>query len=126
ADLPARHAEVRERLDTLNQAHDLDELRRRTSAAAEAYQGVAAKLRAARAHAAKGLSTSVTQAMQTLAMQGGRFEVALGHAEPGPHGDQSIEFRVAGHAGTTPRPLAKVASGGELARISLALSVMAS
>jgi DNA repair protein RecN (Recombination protein N) len=59
-------------------------------------------------------------------MQGGRFEVALAACPPGPHGTESVEFLVAGHAGTTPRPLAKVASGGELARISLALSVIAS
>ena len=63
--------------------------------------------------------------MQTLAMQGGRFEVALQPAAPSIHGIDQVQFNVAGHAGTTPRPLNKIASGGELARISLALSVIA-
>jgi DNA repair protein RecN (Recombination protein N) len=64
--------------------------------------------------------------MQTLAMQGGRFDVSLGPSDPGAHGNESVEFLVAAHEGVTPRPLAKVASGGELARLSLALSVIAS
>ncbi|MNI29846.1 DNA repair protein RecN [compost metagenome] len=64
--------------------------------------------------------------MQTLAMQGGKFEPTLTPGAPSAHGNELVEFLVAGHAGTTPRPLAKVASGGELSRISLALSVIAS
>jgi DNA repair protein RecN (Recombination protein N) len=65
--------------------------------------------------------------MQELSMVGGSFEVALVPlAEGGANGLEQIEFRVAGHAGVTLRPLAKVASGGELARISLALAVIAS
>jgi len=61
-----------------------------------------------------------------LAMEGGQFTIAMHAAAPASHGQDQIEFLVAGHEGTTPRPLAKVASGGELARISLALSVIAS
>jgi DNA repair protein RecN (Recombination protein N) len=65
--------------------------------------------------------------MQELSMAGGSFEVALVPlAEGGAHGLEQVEFRVAGHAGVPLRPLAKVASGGELARISLALAVIAS
>lgn len=124
--IPARHAELAERLAALDHVNDLEELRARTAAAAQSYEKAAAQLRAARAKAAKALAAAVSRAMQTLAMAGGRFEVALHAAEPGPHGDQSVEFRVAGHTGTTPRSLARVASGGELARISLALSVIAS
>ncbi len=61
--------------------------------------------------------------MQPLGMAGGRFEVAVEPAaEPQPHGLDSIEFRVAGHAGSTPRSLAKVASGGELSRLALAIA----
>lgn len=125
-EIPARHAELLARLETLNQANDLDGLRQRTDAAAAEYDKAATRLRQARAKAAAHLSRAVSDVMQTLAMTGGRFEVALADAEPGAHGDQIVEFRVAGHAGTTPRSLAKVASGGELARISLALSVIAS
>jgi len=62
--------------------------------------------------------------MQQLGMAGGRFEVALADAgEPQSYGLESAEFLVAGHAGSTPRPLAKVASGGELSRIALAVAV---
>ena len=71
--------------------------------------------------------SAVTTGMQELSMKGGSFEVALvALPEGGAHGLEQIEFRVAGHAGVPLRPLAKVASGGELARISLALAVIAS
>ncbi|MFO0445212.1 MAG: DNA repair protein RecN, partial [Betaproteobacteria bacterium] len=81
---------------------------------------------ALRRRAAPGLSQAVTQAMQPLGMAGGRFEVAVEPAaEPQPHGLDLVEFRVAGHAGSTPRPLAKVASGGELSRLALAIAVTA-
>lgn len=124
--IPERHAWLVDRLQTLAQAHDLDGLRQRAQDAGLAYDKIARKLRQARERAAQALAQAVTEAMQTLAMTGGQFAVHLSDAEPGAAGDQSIEFRVAGHPGTTPRPLAKVASGGELARISLALSVIAS
>lgn len=64
--------------------------------------------------------------MQQLAMQGGKFETQLHESPSSASGLETVEFAIAGHAGTTPRALAKVASGGELARISLALSVIAS
>jgi len=66
----------------------------------------------------------VTAAMQVLGMAGGRFEVVLvPQDEPQSFGLESVELRVAGHAGSTPRPLAKVASGGELSRLALAIAV---
>jgi len=110
----------------LDEASDLDALRSRAEQARQACQAEAAKLTAARRKAARDLGKQVTEAMQTLAMQGGSFQVALAPGEPGAHGAEQVEFQVAGHTGATPRPLAKVASGGELARISLALSVIAS
>jgi DNA repair protein RecN (Recombination protein N) len=65
--------------------------------------------------------------MQELGMAGGRFEVALlALDEPQAHGQEAIELRVAGHAGAAPRALAKVASGGELSRIALAIAVTTS
>jgi DNA repair protein RecN (Recombination protein N) len=64
--------------------------------------------------------------MQELSMSGGRFAVALHPGEPASYGLEQVEFLVAGHAGVAPRPLAKVASGGELARIALAISVITS
>lgn len=114
------------RLAELADATDLDALRAQEQTLADAYHALAAKLTKARAKAAKSLSAAVTAAMQELSMSGGRFEIALEAGDPAAHGVEQVEFLVAGHAGTTPRPLAKVASGGELARISLAISVIAS
>ncbi|MFY3160994.1 DNA repair protein RecN [Achromobacter xylosoxidans] len=116
------HAE----LSALQAAADIDALRAQTQATQAQYDAAAAKLTTARRKVAKDLGKQVTQAMQTLAMQGGKFEPTLAAAAPSAHGNEHVEFLVAGHAGTTPRPLAKVASGGELSRISLALSVIAS
>lgn len=116
------HAE----LSALQAAADIDALRAQEQAAQAQYDAVAAKLTTARRKIAKDLGKQVTQAMQALAMQGGKFEPTLAAAAPSAHGNEQVEFLVAGHAGTTPRPLAKVASGGELSRISLALSVIAS
>lgn len=116
------HAE----LSALQAVADIDALRAQAQAAQAQYDAAAAKLTTARRKVAKDLGKQVTQAMQTLAMQGGKFEPTLAAAAPSAHGNEHVEFLVAGHAGTTPRPLAKVASGGELSRISLALSVIAS
>ena len=125
-DLPAEFQTLSERLAQLADASDLDALRAQEEKLAQAYQSLAQKLSKARAKAAQSLSSAVTAAMQDLSMSGGRFDIALHAAEPAAHGLEQVEFMVAGHAGTTPRPLAKVASGGELARIALAISVIAS
>jgi len=113
-------------LAALQAAGDVEALRAQAQAAQAQYDAAAAKLTTARRKTARDLGKLVTQAMQTLAMQGGRFEPTLAPAAPSAHGNEQVEFLVAGHAGTTPRALAKVASGGELSRISLALSVIAS
>lgn len=113
-------------LAATEQAIDLASLEARLAETEQAYHAVADQLSAARAKAAKRLATEVTAAMQELAMEGGAFEIGLEPCAPGPHGKETVEFRVAGHAGSAPRLLAKVASGGELARLSLALSVIAS
>ena len=82
---------------------------------------------ALRAQAARSLADAVTQAMQGLGMAGGRFEVALlAQEQPQSFGLENVEFQVAGHAGATPRALAKVASGGELSRLALAIAVTTS
>ncbi|WP_322106812.1 DNA repair protein RecN [Paraburkholderia sp. J41] len=132
--LPEEHAARREQLAALDAAADLDSLQSAAAKAHEAYLVEARQLSKARAKAAKALAAAVTQGMQELSMAGGSFEVALvpiggsgGSGESGgAHGLEQIEFRVAGHAGVPLRPLAKIASGGELARISLALAVIAS
>jgi len=125
--LPDEHEARRAQLATLDAAADLDSLRAVAANAHDAYLAIAKQLSKARAKAAKALGAAVTQGMQELSMTGGSFEVALVPlADGGAHGLEQIEFRVAGHAGVPLRPLAKIASGGELARISLALAVIAS
>ena len=125
-DLPETCARWSQRLAQLSDATDIDAMRAQEQKLADAYHALATKLTKARTKAAKSLASAVTSAMQDLSMSGGRFDIALHACEPAAHGQEQIEFLVAGHAGTTPRALAKVASGGELARIALAISVIAS
>jgi len=125
--LPEMLEKARTRLEELSLAGDADALRKLEHAAREACVAEAKKLSAGRRKAARLLAEKVTAAMQTLAMGGGVFEAAL-HAldEPAAHGLETIEFQVAAHKGMTPQPLAKVASGGELSRISLAIQTITS
>ena len=116
---------AKDKLKALSAASDLDALREREVAARSTYEKVAQELSRMRAKAAKQMSTEVTRAMQDLSMAGGRFDAQLSSIEPGAAGIDKVEFLVAGHAGVSPKPLARVASGGELARISLAVSVIA-
>ena len=88
-----------------------------------AYQALAKQLSAKRQISAKTLSQNISTEMQRLSLSGGQFSVALQACEPSANGLETVEFLVAGHAGVEPRPLNKVASGGELSRISLALHV---
>ncbi|SEO39632.1 DNA replication and repair protein RecN [Duganella sp. CF517] len=125
-DLPDEHAKLAERLTQIADASDIEGLRKQEEKLKAAYLDVAGRLSATRAQAARQLGEAVTKAMQELNMTGGRFEVALNPGEPTAHGLEQVEFLVAGHAGVAARPLAKVASGGELARISLAISVITS
>ncbi|MBT2790591.1 DNA repair protein RecN [Paraburkholderia strydomiana] len=125
--LPDEHETRRAQLAALDAAADLDSLHAAEAKAREVFVAEAKKLSKARAKAGKALGAAVTTGMQELSMKGGSFEVALVPLpEGGAHGLEQVEFRVAGHAGVPLRPLAKVASGGELARISLALAVIAS
>ena len=113
-------------LATLGTATDIATLQAMEQNALKQYQSSATKLSKARAGAAQKLSSAVTGAMQELSMAGGSFTIELTPIEPSLHGLEHVEFMVAGHAGVATRPLAKVASGGELARIALAISVIAS
>ena len=127
ADIPERLQKIRGRLAELAAGFDADALRQREAAARKAYQNVAGKLSSSRKKGATDLAKKVTASMQALAMAGGAFEISLNAlAEGNAHGLEQIEFLVAGHAGATPRPLAKVASGGELSRISLSIQTVTS
>ncbi len=118
-------ASLRTRLGELARAQDVEALERRVEAARAAYDRLASALSKRRAAAATTLSKGVSDRIGRLGMQGGRLEISLERGEPAAHGIDRIDFRVAGHAGSTPRALGKVASGGELSRISLAISELA-
>ncbi|MGB7481902.1 MAG: DNA repair protein RecN [Burkholderiaceae bacterium] len=124
--LPAECEALAAQLRQLENVSDLDALRAQEQKLEAAYLAAARKLSKARAKAAAALGDAVTAAMQDLSMGGGRFAVALNACDSASYGLEQVEFLVAGHAGVAPRPLAKVASGGELARIALAISVITS
>jgi DNA repair protein RecN (Recombination protein N) len=127
-ELPQHLRQLQARLAELEIASNLEVLVREEQQARTSYFDLAAKLSAGRKKAALRLGKEVTQAMQQLAMAGGRFEVALNPYPPegSVHGAELIEFLVAANPGVDPRALAKVASGGELSRISLAVQVITS
>ena len=127
AELPHLLASWQAELQKLDEAADLVQLEKNDSQAKAAYLEEARKVSKSRSKAAPRLAQAITQAMQGLGMQGGRFEVALSTLEQlAQHGLEQAEFLVAGHAGSTPRPVGKVASGGELSRIALAIAVTTS
>ena len=112
------------RLAELEVAADVDALRAQEEAAGARYTQLAGKLSASRKDAAAKLARQVTAAMKELAMAGGRMEIALRPVEGGAAGgNETVEFLVAANPGSPPQPLAKVASGGELSRIGLAVQV---
>ena len=126
-ELAALLASWKQELNALEAASDLEGLEAQEKSASLAYQTEAKKLSQQRKKAAPKLAQAVTSAMQNLGMQGGRFEVTLISLEQAAqHGLEDIQFLVAGHAGSTPRPVGKVASGGELSRIALAIAVTTS
>jgi len=126
-ELPALLAGWQDELKALDAASDLDALERTEHAAQQAYMKEARALGKARQAAAPRLAKAITEAMQGLGMQGGRFEVALSPLpQPSRHGLEDVGFLVSGHAGSTPRAIGKVASGGELSRIALAIAVTTS
>jgi DNA repair protein RecN (Recombination protein N) len=114
-------------LAKLDAAANLAALEAAEQQAQAAFLAEAKTISKARAKAAPLLARAITQAMQGLGMQGGQFEVALEKlAQPQQCGLEDVAFLVAGHAGSTPRPVGKVASGGELSRIALAIAVTTS
>jgi DNA repair protein RecN (Recombination protein N) len=114
-------------LAELEAAADLDALNQAEQQAKAAWLEIAKHISAQRKKAAPQLAGKVTAAMQQLGMQGGRFEIDLVKLDiPASHGLEDVVFLVAGHAGSTPKPVGKVASGGELSRIALAIAVTTS
>ncbi len=129
AELAGRATVLDKELADLDSAdNNLNALRKAQADALEAYRKHATQLSAARQTAARALSKDITARMQTLGMAGGRFLIDVNQAngEPAAHGFDAVEFRVTANPGQPLRPLAKVASGGELARLSLAVQVACS
>ena len=125
--LPELLADSVFRLERLTRQSDPEALAREEAAARAAFMGVAQSLSEARRKVAAGLSAAVTEAMQSLAMVGSRFDIALRPVEEGcASGIETVEFLVAANASQPLRPMARVASGGELSRIGLAIQVITS
>ncbi|MFO1191108.1 MAG: DNA repair protein RecN [Rhodoferax sp.] len=126
-DLPGLLTGWQAELQKLDAASDLPALEQAAAAAQSAFTREATTISRQRARTAPKLAAAITAAMQSLGMEGGRFEVALTpRAAPMQDGLEDVQFLVAGHAGSTPRPVGKVASGGELSRIALAIAVTTS
>ena len=127
AELPQLLASWQQEVQRLDAAVDLASLQAAQTTAQQAYMQEAKLLSKARAKTAPQLAKAITQAMQGLGMQGGQFEVVLEKsAQAMQSGLEDVSFLVAGHAGSTPRPVNKVASGGELSRMALAIAVTTS
>jgi DNA repair protein RecN (Recombination protein N) len=128
-ELVGRASQLENELAELDSAdNNLSALKKQQAEALDAYRKLATQLSLARQAAARALSKDITARMQTLGMAGGRFliDVSQPNGEPSLHGLDSIEFRVTANPGQPLRPLAKVASGGELSRLSLAVQVACS
>ncbi|GIX31830.1 MAG: DNA repair protein RecN [Porticoccaceae bacterium] len=127
AELPTLHAALRAELEELEAGGARrDALAAELAAAARRLKEGAARLSALRREAAPRFAAAVQGELDRLGMASARFEVALSPLpEPGPHGAEGVEFLVSTNPGQPPAPLARVASGGELSRISLAIQVVA-
>ena len=126
-EMPALLTSWQQDLEKLDAAADLAGLQAAQAAAQSDYLREARQISKARSKTAPQLAQAITHAMQGLGMQGGQFEVLLQKsAQPMQSGLEEVSFLVAGHAGSTPRPVNKVASGGELSRIALAIAVTTS
>ena len=124
--IPDLLQQKRDRMSALGGGQSLDELIAAEQAASATFMEVAKRLTKSRQLAAKKFAASVTKSLQELAMPGGKFAVEFTPRESSSSGLEGCEFQVAAHEGQTLGPLAKIASGGELSRISLAIQMLAS
>jgi DNA repair protein RecN (Recombination protein N) len=124
--LPEELAKVAAALNELEASADIEALHARVAERKNEYMQAAQQLSAKRHQAAKKLAKQTTAHMQNLAMQGARFNIELLSASPSLHGLEQVQYQVAANQGTPLRAMSKVASGGELARISLALQMVTS
>ena len=124
--LPEKYLAVQAALQDLEAAADIDALEKAVNEAEQQYRHTAQQLSAARAKAACTLAEETTAHMQQLAMKGAKFHIELLPSQPTEHGLEHIQYQVATNKGSRLQPLNKVASGGELARISLSIQVVTS
>ncbi|MGH8505885.1 MAG: DNA repair protein RecN [Stenotrophobium sp.] len=129
-ELPQHLLRLKAELEELEQASSrLETLSGKLAASLKNYRAAAQKLSVARSKAAKNFSSAVTVIVRQLGMSSAQFEAAVESANserPRAHGDDDIRFDFSANPGQPPRPLAKVASGGELSRVSLAIQVVSS
>lgn len=129
SELAGRASQLEQELAELDSADsNLNALKKQQAEALDSYRKLAMQLSSGRQTGARALSKDITARMQTLGMAGGRFliDITQPTGEPSAHGFDAVEFRVTANPGQPLRPLAKVASGGELARLSLAVQVACS
>ena len=124
--LPEKYLAVQAALQDLEAAADINALEQAVAEAERQYRHAAQQLSAARAKAACTLAEETTAHMQQLAMKGAKFHIELLPSQPTEHGLEHIQYQVAANKGSRLQPLNKVASGGELARISLSIQVVTS
>lgn len=124
--LPEKFSAINEELAHLAKAADIAQLHKAAEKAGADYAAAAAELSRLRAQGAEKFSREVAEVLHTLSMEKARFQAALIDSEPSAHGNERVQFQVAVNAGGSLQPVAKVASGGELARISLAVQVAGS
>ena len=124
--LPEKLTEIQNALQDLEAAADIEALQKQVTQAENAYMQIAQQLSAQRHQAAQKLAAETTEQMQGLAMKGAKFHIELLPSSPTAHGLEQIQYQVAANKGSVLRPLNKVASGGELARISLSIQVVTS
>lgn len=106
---------------------EIEELEEKIDQMKKAWQTMADEISQKRLEAVQELNVKITASMQDLAMDGGKFAINLLPNVPyHPYGNEAVEFTVSANPGQPLQPLGKVASGGELARISLAISVILS
>lgn len=124
-DLAEHLATLQAEMASISTATDIERLEQQCTGTATAYQQLAAQVSKKRHRTARTLAQAVSEQIARLGMPGTRLLISCTDAPAGPAGTDAVEFQIAAHEGATPRPMAKVASGGELSRIGLAISVLA-
>lgn len=125
-ELPDKYHEIKRSLLELENYQGIEELKDHLNKAQNYYQEAALALKESRQQAAKKLSSEVMYIMHQLLMPHAIFAVHFSEKEPSSHGNESVQFMVSMNPGSDLYPLSKIASGGELSRISLALQVVIS